>query len=335
MSIWLDRKFTLLLSPKLENFKRKNDNLYSFRCCYCGDSQKNKSKSRGFIYEKSGNYFSICFNCGKSTTLKSLINFVDPFLEKEYILETFREKSTNFIPPKPVFKPSIPKFKSFESKLKLPTIESLPDDHIAKKYILNRQIPKFAHKLLYYAEDFREFVSTVSDKTLEQTSPRIVIPFFSKAGELIAFQGRALDAYSMRYITVTVDKSHTKLFGVERIDPKQKIRVVEGPLDSFFIPNCVATADSNLSSAAFVFDKQKLILIPDNEPRNISIVKNIEKYIKNGFNIGLFPDSVKQKDINDMVLNGLTKEEISGIIELNTFHGLRAQIEFLQWKKVG
>jgi hypothetical protein len=334
MSIWIDRKFTLLLSPKLENFKQKNSNLFTFRCPYCGDSQKIKSKTRGFIYEKSNNYFFTCFNCEKGTTLKSLIQFLDPYLEKEYVLENFKEKSSNFIPPKPEFKPSIPKFKTVESRLNLPTIASLPDTNVAKKYILDRKIPTFAHNLLYYAEDFKEFVSSVSDKELEKTGPRIVIPFFSKDGTLIAFQGRALDSYSMRYITVTVDKNHAKIFGIERINPKQQILVVEGPLDSLFLPNSIATADSNLASAVSVFDKTKLVLVSDNEPRNKNIVNNIEKYIKNGFNVCLFPDYIKEKDINDMLLNGLTKEDILGIINENTFRGLRAQIEFINWKKL-
>ena len=334
MSIWIDRKYTLLLSPKLEQFKQKNSNLFSFRCCYCGDSEKNKSKSRGFIYEKSGNYFFTCFNCQKGTTLKSLIHFLDQSLEKEYILENFKEKSVNFLPKKPIFIPSIPKFKSIEERLPLPTIASLPDDHIAKKYVLGRKLPKSSHNILYYAENFREFISSISDKKLDQTSPRLVIPFFSKEGELIAVQGRALDSYSMRYITVTINKDHTKIFGADRINKKEKILVLEGPLDSLFLPNSIATADSNLASASNVFDKNKLILVPDNESRNLNIVKNIEGFIEKGFSVCLFPDYIKEKDINDMVLFGHSPEEILTIIEANTFSGLRAQLEFLRWKKI-
>ena len=89
MSIWIDRKYLLLLSPKLELFKQKNTNLYTMRCPYCGDSQKIKTKTRGFVYTKNANYFFTCFNCGKGTTLKNLIAFLDPYLEKEYSLENF------------------------------------------------------------------------------------------------------------------------------------------------------------------------------------------------------------------------------------------------------
>lgn len=332
MAIYIDRKYLLLLSPKLENFKQKNTNLFSFRCCYCGDSQKDKSKSRGFVYCKNNQYLYTCFNCDKGTTLKSLIKFIDPYLEKEYILENFQENPIS--KRKVIMKHVIPLFKSSVSKIDLPTIASLPEYHFAKKYIIDRKIPEFFFNILYYSKDFKEFVESVSDKQLDRTGPRIVIPFFSKSGELIAFQGRALDSYSMRYITVKLNREHDKLFGLDRIDISKPIKVCEGPLDSLFLPNCIATADSNLAAAANLFDKSNLILIPDNEPRNLSIVQNIEKFIKNNFTVCLLPDLIKQKDINDMILSGMSRDNIIELINDHSYSGLRANIEFIKWRKV-
>jgi hypothetical protein len=331
MSIWIDRKYLLLLSPKLEKFKQKNTNLYTFRCPYCGDSQKHKSKTRGFVYEKHNNYFFTCFNCDKGTTLRSLINFLDPYLEREYVMETFQEK---FNPvERKIETPNIPQFRKIEQKVDLPSVFSLGGNHVAKKYLLDRKIPELALKSLYFAEDFKQFVESVSDKKLDQTGPRIIIPFFSRSGELIAFQGRAIDAYSMRYITVKL-KDSDKIFGLDKVDPLKPIMVTEGPFDSLFLPNAIATADSNLAAAESVFSKDKLILVPDCEPRNKNIVKNIEKFIKNNFNVCLLPESFGAKDINDAVINGLTEQELLGIITEHTYSGLRAEIEFLNWKKI-
>ena len=336
MSIYIDRKYILLLSPKLEQFKQKNSNLFTFRCCYCGDSEKNKTKTRGYVYLKGDSYFYRCHNCEIGTTLKKLIGFLDPFLEKEYIMENFKESHSNdnlkYYKP-PVFK----KYKPPEiitPTLDLPTIKSLSDNHIAKQYILNRQIPSHALDLLYYAEDFKTFTESVSDKVLDRTSPRIVIPFFSTEGKLIAFQGRALTSDSMRYITVKIDRDVEKLFGMERINPELPILVCEGPLDSLFLQNAIATADSNLAAATKVYDKDKLILIPDNEPRNENIVQNIERFINSGFSVCLFPESNKEKDINEMILSGLTKDDISDMISKYTYTGLRVKIEFAKWRKI-
>ena len=332
MSIWIDRKYLLLLSPKLDKFKQKNTNLYTFRCPYCGDSQKHKSKTRGFVYEKNNNYFFTCFNCDKGTTLRSLINFLDPYLEQEYVMETFQEK---FNPvERKIETPNIPKFKKNEQKVDLPSVFSLDDNHVAKKYLLDRKIPELALKSLYFTEDFKQFVESISDKKLDQTGPRIIIPFFSRSGELIAFQGRAIDAYSMRYITVKLDKEQEKIFGLDKVDPIKPIYVVEGPFDSLFLPNAIATADSNLASAGNIFAKDKLILVPDCEPRNKNIVENIKKFIKNGFNVCLLPETFGAKDINDAIKNGLTEQELLGIITKHTYSGLMAEIEFLNWKKI-
>ena len=94
------------------------------RCPYCGDSQKHSFKARGFIYFKGENAFYICHNCDKGTTLQKLIQFIDPSLVKEYILENFKENSAT-INTEIIYKSSIPKFKErLEAKLKLPTIAS-------------------------------------------------------------------------------------------------------------------------------------------------------------------------------------------------------------------
>ena len=336
MSLWIDKKYVLLLAPKFENFKQKNTNLFNVRCPYCGDSQKHKLKARGYIYTKSDKMFYVCHNCEVGTTLRNLIGFLDPFLEKEYVMENFKESNSDKI----IRTPKTPTFKKFKIKEKvipqidLPTIASLPDDHIAKQYILNRKLPQYSLDILYYTEDFKSFTESVSDKQLDRTSPRIVIPFFSTEGKLIAFQGRALDSDSMRYITVKIDRDVEKLFGMERINPKLPILVCEGPLDSLFLQNAIATADSNLASASNFYDNEKLILIPDNEPRNKEICKKIDEAIEKHYNVVIWPEMIESKDINDMVLEGFSPDEIQDIISKNTFVNLRAKAEFINWKKI-
>jgi hypothetical protein len=167
---------------------------------------------------------------------------------------------------------------------------------------------------------------------LIDNDPRLIIPFKDNEGKIIAFQGRALGNSKIRYITVKLNDESNKLFGLERLNKNTKIFVTEGPIDSLFLENAVATADSNLSSAGFL-GKDKLVLVYDNEPRNPQIVKQIEKSINDGFNVCLFPQSFKGKDINEAVLNGLSKPEIKRIIDTNTFNGLRAKVEFNNWKK--
>lgn len=336
MSLYIDIKYLKIISPKLDGFVQKKENLWNCRCMVCNDSQKKKSKKRGFFYSKGDNLFYRCFNCEYSTTFYKLIEQIDPFVAKEYALERFTNGSSKHSPytkPKVEFKK--PVFKSnTKSKLPIPAISDLADTHFAKKYVLERKIPKGCYKDLYYASDFKKFVLDVypeCDKSLVENDERLIIPFRNSEGVMFAFQGRALGNNKLRYITIKLDEN-LKLFGLDRVNRKEKIFVVEGPIDSLFLKNSVATADANLAVADFL-GKDKIVLVNDNEPRNPHIVKQIKKYIDNGFKICLFPETVKFKDINEMVLNGFTKPQIQRIIEENTFEGLRADVELNKWKK--
>ena len=335
MSVFIDRTFLLRVSPKLQKFTQKKENLYNFRCPLCGDSSKNKSKSRGYIYEKKNNYFYMCHNCGASTSFYNFLDKVDPELLKEYALERYKNgNATNS--PAPTFeefKAPAPKFKK---SLTIPSIESLSAEHYARIYVEARQIPEAFYSELYYAEDFKKFVESLNIEKdgLKEDDPRLVIPFYDEDKNLVAFQGRALGQSKLRYITVKIDKDNYKVFGLDRIDKEKTIYVMEGPIDSMFLENAIATADSNLMAASKLFDKSQIVLVYDNEPRNKELHKQMEKAIEEHYNIVIWPELITEKDVNEMVLNGgFSPDEIQDFISKNTFVNLRAKMEFINWKK--
>ena len=69
----------------------------------------------------------------------------------------------------------------------------------------------------------------------------------------------------------------------------------------------------------------------DNEPRNKEIQKRMAKIIAQGIRICIWPSHIQQKDINAMVLAGITNVE--EIISRNTYKGLEADLRFKQWRK--
>ena len=277
----------------------------------------------------------MCHNCGASMSFYNFLDKVDPNLLKEYALERYKNGSANNSP-----QPSFDEFKTpapkFKKAIPLPSIESLPDAHFAKTYVQARQIPETFYSDLYYAEDFKKFVESLNIEKdgLKEDDPRLVIPFYDEDKNLVAFQGRALGESKLRYITVKTDKDNNKLFGVDRINKEETIYVVEGPIDSMFLENAVATADSNLMAAARHFDKTKIVLVYDNEPRNKDIVKQIDKAIEEHYQVVIWPEMIVEKDINDMILSGFSPDEIQDIISKFTFVNLRAKMEFINWKKV-
>jgi transcription elongation factor Elf1 len=337
MSVFIDRQFLLRVSPKLQRFTQKKDDLYNFRCPLCGDSQKNKTKSRGYVYRKKNDYFYMCHNCGASTSFYNFLDKVDPTLVKEYALERYKNGETgNNNYPKPQFQEIRQEAPKFKKALELPSIDSLPEAHFAKVYVQKRRIPETFYNQLYYAEDFATFIQGlgIEKEGLHKDDKRLVIPFYDKEKNLIAIQGRALGESKLRYITIKLHDDNHKVFGMDRIDEEKMIYVVEGPIDSMFLDNAVATADSNLESITSIYDKSKVTLVFDNEPRNKEICKKIDEAIEKHYNVVIWPEMIESKDINEMVLEGFSPDEIQDIISKSTFVNLRAKAEFINWKKI-
>ena len=337
MSIFIDRSFLLRISPRLQKFAQKKEDLYNFRCPICGDSQKNKSKARGYVFRKDNNYCYMCHNCGASMSFYNFLEKVDSNMIKEYALERYKHgdqtKSGYKAPKFEEFKTEAPKFKK---KIDLPSIEELPQEHYARVYVKDRQIPREFWKELYYTPDFKQFIAKmgIEKDNLIDNDPRLVIPFYDFENDLTALQGRSLNDSKVRYITVKVTEQSNKIYGLDRLDLTKDIYVVEGPIDSMFLPNCVATADSNLMGVTNVFDKSKVVLVYDNEPRNKEICKQMETAIDDHYRVVIWPESIDCKDVNDMVLDEYSPEEIHFIVDKNTHVNLRAKMEFINWKKV-
>jgi hypothetical protein len=101
-----------------------------------------------------------------------------------------------------------------------------------------------------------------------------------------------------------------------------------------FLSNCIASGDSALIQTATNLNAENMVLVFDNEPRNKEIVKLMDSAIKQGFTIVIWPDTIEAKDINEMVMSGISPDEIEKIISSNSFKGLRAQMKYINWKKV-
>jgi hypothetical protein len=215
------------------------------------------------------------------------------------------------------------------------SIANLPEEHYARDYIKKRKISeKFWNEILFVPK-FKDFLDEEFPEHGKDEVPnddRVVLLYTNEKGEITNVAGRALSDTKIRYVTVKVT-DEKKLFGLHRLRKQDKVYVLEGQFDSFFIENSVASGDSNLGGVAAVFPELNTVLVYDNEPRNKDIVKQIEKSIDKGYTICLFPDTIKGKDINEMVQNGLTSEEIKTIIDTNTFSGLTAKLKFTHWKR--
>jgi transcription elongation factor Elf1 len=343
MSLQIDTKYIRLISSRLRNFKQKNTYLWNFSCPICGDSQKNKLKARGYAFQKGNNMFYRCHNCGTSTNIGNLLKHVDATLHKEYILERYKageNGNSNFKDPEFNIKP--PKFDKVEKQKSFANAEwisELPEGHYCLEYVKARKIPKKYYDKLLFTSNFKIFADSLipnHGKELVEDA-RLVVPFYDEYDQIIAVSGRALEnsSYKLRYVTLRTNDDDNKLiYGMDRVNLKETVKLVEGPIDSLFLKNCVASGDSSLEISAKMLDTKKIILIWDNEPRNKEIVKMMQNAIKSNHNVVIWPNNIPYKDINEMIVNGISQDEIENIISSNTFSGLEAQTKFVFWKKV-
>ena len=267
----------------------------------------------------------------------NLIKDLDPTLHKRYVMERYTESGEGKRKAKvPSFHFEAPKFKPKKTVIHLPSIGSLSKEHYARVYYEGRQIPNQFMDKIFFAEDFKKWAQSVCQvdyTNLTQGEPRLVIPFFDEDNRLIGAQGRALRESKMRYVTVKVHENSKKIFGLERWTNKEPTYLVEGPIDSLFLPNSLAMAGADMSDLTFL-NKINTTIIFDNEPRNQHIVNRMYSTLRKGWRIVVWPHGGygESKDINDMILRGQAQDEILKIINKNTYSGQRGEVEVMMWK---
>lgn len=327
----VDSKYIGLVSSRLQKFKRVKSNLYNFRCPICGDSQRNKNKARGYFYVVKNNTNFKCHNCGASLSFNNFIKKVDVELYKQYTLEKFKEgfSGKGFTADSPtviseIVESSKPRFVKDPIKSSLPKASEV---RRAKEYLERRNIDptKF-----YYAERFKEFTNSIKQTfdDVKYDEDRIIIPLY-KDKRLIGFQGRSIDYSPTKYITVMLNENEPKIYGLDNINKESNVYITEGPFDSTFIDNSIAMCGADVDVNEWNIENP--VYVYDNEPRNKEIVNRISKVIDKGYKVVIWPTSIMEKDINDMVLSGL---DVQNVVESNVYSSLQAKIKFNYWKKI-
>ena len=336
MSLYLDQKYLLLLSNRLPLFKKKKDNTYNCRCVICGDSQKKSRKARGYFFVSKNSLMYKCFNCDVSMFFSKFLKKLDTALHNEYLLESYKNnnnpslKVTNhdFSPPK--FKTK--EENEFENTLTC--LKDLDESNEAVQFCKGRKIPSTQFKKLYYVDNVKKLVKFNSDyqDRILTDEPRLVIPFYDSNKRLTGFACRGLRKEALRYLNIKIIKDTPLIFGLPYIDRNKDVYVLEGAIDSLFLPNSIAVAGLSFDKIETLgISKDKLVLVFDNEPRNFNVSKVYERAINDNYRIVIWPQRIKSKDVNDMVMEG---KDIKKIVRENIYSKLEAKVKFVEWKRV-
>lgn len=344
--MWLEKKYISMLSNQLHMFKHKGPELWNFRCPYCNDSTKSKSKTRGYIYNKNGRYVFYCHNCNASRSLEQFIREQNNELYRDYNNERF-----NLTKPDPIVVPPKQVYQINDQLKTLRKISSLNSSHPCKQYVVSRQIPTDYHYKLFYCPKFKDWVNSIIPGKFDQEgkdSPRLIIPFLDQDEKMFGFQGRALTESKVKYITIMLDERKPRIFGLDTVDYNRKIYCFEGPIDSMFVENAIATCGGHIHMELkkSSLPKDNIVVCYDNEPRNKDVVRNMLKSCREGYKVFVWPNSIDTKDINDLVLKKIKAdycktelikklgEYIKDVIDSNTYSGLELELIINNWRKI-
>ena len=341
---WIEEKYIGSLSMRLSMFKRIESG-YNFRCFVCGDSQKSKTKARGFLLHKQGKYGYYCHNCNISLPFATFLEKLDPTAYQDYIREKYTEKANNFNtaritePAADISRFITPKFIKYTALSNLKKISQLDPLHPARRYVVSRKIPNIYHSKLFFAPKFKEWTNTLRPNKFDLSlpdEPRLVIPFVDKGGNLFGYQGRVFGKKEPRYITIILNEETPRVYGLEAVNTRKRVYIVEGPIDSMFIDNCLAMAGSHLDKTVSEIGiaPSNVTVVYDNEPRNKDIVRSIEKSIDLGYSVCVWPADLKYKDVNEMVNAGMLPQDIQQLIDKCTYKDLLAKMMLTQWKRI-
>mgnify|MGYP003624736136 FL=1 len=331
MSSYIDLKFINEVSARLAQFKKKSDYLYNFRCPYCGDSQKSKTKARAYLYRVKNDMFFKCHNCSEGHSLSNFLKYLDPKKYEEYLLERYKGSAPSTA--KPEFDDFVPHFEEKDFLKGLTKVSELAEDHPVSQYVQKRKIPKEYYDKLFISNTFMAFVNECKPNTFPHTRgehPRLIIPFYDVQGKAFAFQGRAFGNEQPKYLTIKLDESKQKVYGLDTVNLQDQIYIVEGPIDSMFIDNCLAAGGADLTLQTPV---EQVTYVFDNEPRNKEIVNRMYDVIDKGYNVVVWPEDLQLKDVNDLIISGMTKIQVKNLISKHTYSGLKALTNMTNYRK--
>jgi hypothetical protein len=274
-------------------------------------------------------------------SLGNFLKEIAPNIYKEFVMERYKESTSKHTPHTDITE-IVEEVKQATNFIGTDSVldgtkccADLKPGHPVAKYLAKRLIPKDKWSLIYYTTKIKQFTNNIIPgkfSKLDNDHPRLLFPYFDTHGRVYAFSARAFKNEEPKYFTIKIDESAERVYGLERVDYAKRIYAFEGQIDSLFIPNGIAVSGSSFATPTLEALKTNLTVVPDNEPRSREITRIISDTIKLGYSVCLWPHTIAEKDINDMVKSGKTVAEIVEVINNNTFGGLEAIARFAEWK---
>lgn len=302
---------------------------FNFECPFCNEGKSKGRKRRAYLLINNPRYNYVhffCQNCSRSMSLRTVLKELNYSLFEDYLAaekEDYikRLKIGNIKRKKRESRISNwgndIKFFSLDKNIFTPVLEVKK----AHAYCKERKIPSIVVPRLYFAHEIK-----TNDYTYKNM---LVFPFY-KDENIYGYQARSIEEKTF----FTQSQEGWKVYNIFNIDRNERVYIFESIIDSLYVVNSIAMLGSSLSDSQI-----KTLRIPvfvfDNDYKKDTFEK-MEKYIKGGYRVVIWPEGIKEKDVNEMICNMTGPKEIQKKIAMNTFSGLEAvvKVRMMKMKKM-
>lgn len=332
--------------------------------CKCIDdkcpnnSNSDKRKKAGFFWSVEKNqYIYHCFRCGVAL---SFSRFLKKYFYDEYMNLFLSKYNGDNISNNDGQKLSFIKIPDDEIKGLIDHLfkngELIPfnkcKDMDIVSYVVDRKIPESKHHNFFVASNFyninqqiKQLMNPDREFTCSQREDkRLVWMFRDRTNNVIAMQGRRIDKAEPRYMISRFNNEDTGnrlIGGLENLDINETVYVVEGYIDSLFLPNSVSLNGLHLPTIQYLIDEIKVkdvVVVFDNEPSNDQIKRNIAELADMSINypflrVCLLPADMRKqgKDINDYIKCGYSPDQLLKIINSNSYNQSTLKVRSVFW----
>jgi hypothetical protein len=285
---------------------KKYQNVFNAECPICREG-KSTGRSRRLFYFPHKQYF-YCHNCVQSWKPFDWIKEVTNWTFSEIIKRNNEKSGCEY---KVLHKP-------LQQQAEIPDLPENSIDLTDSNQVSFFEDNKYVKLALQYCADRRlltaanschKFYLSLEDKIHKN---RLVIPFFEESNKVVCYQTRALTANQFpKYLTKFGEK---QLFGTNNVVPDiPYVFVFEGPIDSMFVKNGLAMASLSPTETQTTQLNNLIgyhqIWVFDNDKNNQQVQRKVEKYIKSGKTIFVWPKEFQKfKDFNEICCSLLIDE---------------------------
>lgn len=282
----------------------------STECIFCGSP-----KLKGTVFfANTGRLCYICWRascpCHNAIHAAKWLKELNPSLYQAYLNDIARREYASDADIQKMQEQFAEQFKKqqeiqrkeIEQKKLLDNMSTKYFKHIEDGSELSKKAIEYCQKRMIPEEVWKKFFICDEGKYHD----RLIIPFYNKDNKVTYFQARSLTNIEPKYMNRIAD---TQLYNKDFIDKSKPVFVLEGPIDSLFLENAVATCGAGSSSKldAEIAKYEEVFYIMDNDEAGNKKAGALVRQHKNVFMWNKFLndyglDRTKIKDINDVIV---------------------------------